>query len=536
MPALVLPISIFVMLRALALILIAALAAPTNASTLERGNGAEPDTLDAHRAQSLGAFNVLRDLYDGLVAEDADGALVPGLAEAWRVSTDRRVWTFTLGADARWSDGRPLVARDVVASFRRALDPATLAPYSNLLAPIANATAIGAGRAPAKALGIAALDARTVLVILDRPAPLDRLMTLPIAFIVDVDAAVRLGARHTRAGNLISNGAYRLVDWQPQTEITLERNRFYRDADKVAIERVRWHATEDPASELKRFIAGDLDITDSVPPGNFEALKARFGAQLRIAPLYGTFYFGFNLRRAPFAAAPKLREALSLAIDRDILTRHVTGFGEAPAYGLVPPGMSDYPAPVAPAALMTQSARVARARTLYAEAGYGAERPLTTEIRYNTSRPHRRLALSVAAMWRETLGVKTRLVNEEWKVFVVNRRAGRVTEVFRGTWIADYADPMSFLETFRSGQPLNVSGYDDPAFDALLDRASAAGGARARMTLLGEAEARLNAAHAILPVYHYTSKQLVAPRVRGFVANPLDRQPTRFLSLTDDVR
>jgi oligopeptide transport system substrate-binding protein len=507
--------------------------ASASAATLERGNGPEPDSLDAHRAQSLSAFNVLRDLYEGLVTEDVDGRLSPGLAESWVVADDGRSWTFTLREGLRWSDGAPLTADQVVASLRRALDPATLAPYAKLLEPIAGAAEVIAGRAPPETLGVEAPDPRTVIVRLARPAPLDKLLTLPVAFVVDVEAVTRHGARHTRAGNLRGNGAYRLVDWQPQTAIRLERNPHYHGAAAVPIAAVRFHVTEDPSSEMKRFLAGDLDLTESVPAGNLERLRERFGDQLVVAPMLGTFWFGFNLRRPPFRDAPELREALSLAIDREILVRHVTGFGEQPAFALVPPATDGHRDATPAHARWTQSQREARARELYARAGYSREQPLETEIRYNTSPQHRRLALAIAAMWREVLGVRTRLVNEEWKVFVVNRRAGRLTQVFRGSWIADTNDPMSFLETFRRGSPLNTSGYDDPAFDALLDAANVERDPARRAERLAEAETRLLAAHAILPVYFYSARQLVSPRVDGFRPNPMDRHPTRFLRLAE---
>jgi oligopeptide transport system substrate-binding protein len=524
-------------MRLLVLLVFLLIAPVTGAATatLERGNGPEPDSLDAHRAQSLSAFNVLRDLYEGLITEDIEGRPTPGLAESWVVADDARTWTFTLRENLRWSDGAPLTADHVVASFRRALDPATLAPYAKLLEPIAGAAEVIAGRASPATLGVEAVDPRTVVFRLARPAPLDKLLTLPVAFVIDVEAATRHGVRHTRPGKLRGNGAYHLVDWQPQTAIRLERNPHYHAATAVPIASVRFHVTEDPSSEMKRYLAGDLDLTESVPAGNLLRLRERFGDELVVAPMLGTFWFGFNLRRPPFADAPELREALSLAIDREILVRHVTGFGEQPAFALVPPATAGHRDATPAHAAWTQSQREARARELYARAGYSREQPLETEIRYNTSPQHRRLALAIAAMWREVLGVRTRLVNEEWKVFVVNRRAGRLTQVFRGTWIADTNDPMSFLETFRREQPLNTSGYDDPAFDALLDRANAEPDPAQRAALLAEAETRLLAAHAILPVYFYSAKQLVSPRIAGFRPNPMDRHPTRFLRIKDEA-
>lgn len=499
--------------------------------TLERGNGPEPDTLDAHRAQTLAAFNVLRDLYEGLVTEDADGALVPGTAEHWETSADGLVWTFRLRAGLAWSNGEAFDAPQVAASLRRALDPATLSPYAQLLSAIAGAEAVLAGRAGPDTLGIDAPDARTVRIRLERPAPLLQLLALPVAYPLWLPALAEHGAQHTRPGRLVGNGAYRLVDWQPQAAITLERNPHYHAVETVAIARVRYHATEDAASEAKRFLAGDLDVTESVPPGRLDLLRARHGERLRIAPYLGTFYFGFNLRRAPFRDAPALREALVLAVDREIITRHVTAMGETPAWTLVPPGTAAH-APWQPEwAGWSPERRAARARALYAAAGYGPGRPLEVELRYNTSLQNRRLALAVAQMWRQVLGVRTRLINEEWKVFVVNRRQGALTQVFRGGWVADYDDASSFLGTFVSNQPLNTSGWSDPVYDALVTAAQATADAALRVRLHGEAERRLVAAHVMLPLYHYSSRHLVSARVLGWRDNPLDRHPTRHLRL-----
>lgn len=509
-------------------VLLAVLHCSASAATLERGNGPEPSTLDAHRCPEVACANILRDLYEGLVAEDGAGRLIPGMAARWNVSDDGRTWTFALRDGLRWSNGEPLDAPQIVASFRRALAPATAAPFASQFGAIANAGAVQRGERPPTALGIAAPDARTVVFTLTRSVDLPRLLTLPTAFPVYLPAIERHGAQHTRPGKLVSNGAYRLAAWLPQATITLERDPHFRE--RAPIDTVRFHVTEDAASELKRFEAGGLHVTETVPPQPLASLRGRFGAQLRIAPYLGTFWLGLNLTQPPFRDAPALREALSLAIDRDILTRHVTGLGEAPAYGIVPPGTAAYVPATLPWASSTQAQREARARALYAQAGYAADRPLEIEIRYNTSTPHRRLALAVAAMWREVLGARVRLRNEEWKVFVGTRRARAITQVFRGGWIADIDDPMNFLGTFRQGDAANWSGAADAGVDRALAQADTATSLAARAAHLQAAEARVLALHAVIPIYFYTSKHLVRPEVHGFEANPLDRHPSRFLS------
>jgi oligopeptide transport system substrate-binding protein len=529
------------------------LPALATASILHRGNGPEPSTLDAHRCTEVACGNILRDLYEGLVAEDAAGQVIPGLAESWQLSDDGLHWRFVLRERLRWSNGEDLDAGQIVASFRRALDPATAAPGAAWFDAIAGAAALRRGEASPESLGVRAPDPRTVEFVLERPAPLLSLLRLPLAYPVHLPGVAVHGSAHTRPGNLVSNGAYALRDWILHAHLTLEANPHFRAPPPIA--RVRFHVTEDAASELKRFAAGDLHITETVPPGRLESLRARFPDALRVAPYTGSFFLGFNLERGPFAGqgrcpaadspagagpcshpAAALREALSLALDRDILVRHVTGMGEPPAFGLVPPGLAGYEAPRPAWADWSQTEREALARRRYAEAGYGAQQPLAFELRYNTSTAHRRVALAAAAMWRAVLGAQVRLRNEEWKVFVQNRRQRVLTEVFRGGWIADYDDPLDFLQLFASDSAQNWSGLLDPDFDSLLDAARRAPTQTDRNALLQQAEARLLASHALLPLYVYTAKHLVHPDLEGFEPNLLDRHPSRFLRWREGAR
>lgn len=506
----------------------AADAAPTP-TLLRRGNGPEPATLDAHRAQDLAAHNILRDLYEGLVSEDAAGQVIAGIAERWEIDDQARRYTFHLRPGLRWSNGSALTADQVVASFRRALDPATQAPLAPMLAVIAGADAVLAGRRPPATLAVEAPDPRTVVIRLDRPAPLLKLLLLPIAYPVYLPAVSQLGTAHTRPGHLVGNGAYRLIDWQPQSSIELTRNAAFHAAATVAIERVSFRVTEDAASEARRFQAGDLDLTESAPPGRLDRLRLRFGSALHISPYLGSFFFGLNVGRGPLAGKPGLREALALAIDREILTRYITGLGETPAYGLVPPTVDGYTAQTMIGATLSQAEREARARTLYAAAGYRADHPLSIEIRYNTSTAHRRLALAVAAMWREALGARVTLRNEEWKSFVATRRERRITQVFRGGWIADIDDPLSFLALFDGDQALNWSGWIDAEYQDLLEHARTRADPAERLRILARAERRLLDSQVIVPLYFYTSKHLLAPNLRGFEANPLDHHASRWL-------
>lgn len=506
-----------------------AIATAAPAQVLERGNGPEPSTLDAHRCPEVACGNILRDLYEGLVAEDATGRVIPGMAASWTVSPDARVWRFHLRPGLRWSNGEALTATQIVASFRRAFAPATAAPFAVHFDAVENAAAVQAGRLAPDRLGIHAAGPGTIEFRLTRSAALPQLLLLPIAYPVYLPALQRFAAQHTRPGRLVGNGAYRLQSWTPQANLLLERNPHFHSP--ASIPRVRFQVTEDAASELQRYQAGGLHLTETLPPLPLAHLRGRFGAQLRISPYLGAMWIGLNLTQPPLAGNRALREALSLAIDRDILTRHVTGFGETPAYGLLPPGIAGGAPVQLPWANATQPQREALARRRYREAGYGPGKPLRIELRYNTSTPLRRLNLAIAAMWREVLGAQVVLRNEEWKVFVGNRRQRTITQAFRGGWIADLNDARNFLANFHGASLSNWSGLADPGFDRLLAQADAAATATQRVQRLRQAQSRLLAQHAIVPVYFYTSKHLVRPEVQGFEANPLDHHPSRFLRL-----
>jgi oligopeptide transport system substrate-binding protein len=512
------------LLLALALNLIAI--GTLSAAVLVRGLGPEPGSLDPHLAQDLASFNLLFELYEGLVTETPDGHPLPGLAQSWSTSDDGLRWTFLLRPGLVFSDGTPLAAADVVASLRRALDPRLAAPYAAQLAAIAQAEEVLAGRLPPERLGVRAIDAASVEISLATPLPqLPQLLMLPIAF--PVHPLLREGGRPDQSPG---SGAFMLAARVPQSHLALQANPRYHAADTVKLAGQRLVITEDAHAELNRFRTGELHITETIPPGHYATLRAERGDELEVAPYLGTFWIGYNLTRPPFAGNLALREALSLAVDRRVLVQYLTGAGEQPAWSLVPPGMPGWPAPAHPHAALDDDERLALARQRFADSGYEA-RSLRVQIRYNSQPLQRRLALAVAAMWRQTLGVQTELHNEEWRVFVVNRRERRLTEAFRGGWIADYADPLSFLDLFRRDSALNATGFDDPAWDAALAQAQGILDPATRAQALAAVEAELMRQQPILPLYFHVSRHLVSSRVRGWTAHPLDRHFGRWLDL-----
>ena len=502
------------------------------AQVLYRGNGEEPQTLDPHLAEGVPSANILRDLFEGLTTTDPDGRIVPGAAIHWDISRDGLTYTFYLDPNGRWSNGDAVTAEDFVWSWRRLVDPQTAAGYSRMLAPVANASAILAGDDDPANLGVSALNETTFQVLLDDPTPYFLgLLTHPTTYPVHRPSYEAHGNAHVRPGNLVSNGAFVLADWQVRARVELVRNLHYRDAANVIIERVVYFPFEDENTEFNRFRAGDLHWTFQVPSGQFRWLTENMEDALMVAPWFGTYFFSFNLTRYPFQENPDLRRALNLAIDRDIITERVSRFGEIPTFNLVPAGLPDYQPPVPEYAEWTQAEREAEALRLYLAAGYSESNPLTVELRYNTSENHRRIAVAMAAMWKQVLGVRTRMVNEEFRVFLQNRAQRRVTQVFRAGWIGDYQDAFSFLELFHSAHGRNDAGYNNPSFDRLLEQIAAERIPARRRNLMVEAERKLLADQVILPVFTYVSKRLVDPRLQGWQENVMDQHLSRHMFL-----
>jgi len=495
---------------------------------VRRGNGEEPESLDPHLAQALPATHVLIDLFEGLTAESAGGDLVPGAALRWNISRDARTYTFYLRRDLLWSNGEPLAAEDFVYSLKRALNPETASAAARTLLPVLNAREVLAGELPVDELGISLLDEFTMQITLTGPTPyfLD-LLASPVAYPVNRANVETFGDEFSKPGKLVSNGAFVLKAWTPRVSIELERNPNYREADLNLVERVFYTPTEDRSSEVKQFRAGELDWTNEVPSNQFRWLLENYPEELVISPWMGSYFFGFNLTQEPFIDNPSLRMALILSIDRQIITDKVTQFGEMPSYSLVPPGIDGY-VPFSPEyADWTQEERNHEARRLYEQAGYSEQEPLQVEIRYNSSDNHKKIALAVASMWKQVLGVNATLVNEEFRVFLQNREQKVITQVFKAGWISDYNDPYSFLELFRTGHGRNDYGYSNSTFDALLDEVGTERVRARRERLMFEAERVLMTDNVVIPIYTYVTKRLVNPHLKGWQNNVMDHHPTR---------
>jgi oligopeptide transport system substrate-binding protein len=501
-------------------------------SVINRALSTEPESLDPQKGRSVQAADVLRDIGEGLVAYSASGELVAAAAERWEIAADGLTYTFHIRPDARWSNGDPVTAGDFVFGLQRLVDPQTAAFYAAELSNVVNAAAIVAGDMPTSALGAEAVDDATLVISLLRPTPyLLSLLTHPSTFPVHRGAVAEHGDGFARAGKLLSNGAYVLIDWQPGSIIELHRNEYYWNNASAAIDVVRHHIVTQEMAEVNRYRAGELHTTSTVPPDNFDQLRAEYADELHIAPTLGVYYYGFNMTKPPFKDSPALRQALSMAIDREVLVGAITGRGEAPAYSWVPPGVHNYEPPQLPYAELTQDERNALAQSLYREAGYGEENPLRFELRYNTSDTQQRIALAVQAMWREVLGAEATPVNVEFQVLLDQMRDAEVTEVFRSSWFGDYNDANTFLAIMQSDSSGNMPRYANEEYDALMKSASEQLDLDRRRLYLEEAERVLLADHAVIPLYFYVSKHLVSPEVGGWEDNILNYHYSQHLSL-----
>jgi oligopeptide transport system substrate-binding protein len=496
--------------------------------TLRRGLGGEPGSLDPAAAADSFSLEVLGDLYEGLTAESADGNIVPGVAESWAVDATGSRYEFHLRHDARWSNGAPVCAQDFVNAWRRVVDPKQASPVADNLRVVLGARDIIAGHAPPSSLGVSAPRDDLLEVVLTRPAPyFPQLLTHYSTFPVFSESA----ARSHDSKTWVSNGAYVLVRWVPGGTLQLAKNPSYWDRDHVGIGNVVYVPLPDENAEWLRYRAGQLDLTQNVPAPALASIRAERPNELHIAPFLGTMYYAFNLRSAPFKNNVALRKALVMAIDRRAILQYIQPFGQQPAFGFVPKGTWNYESQFWDWVDTPDAARIGNAQRLYAAAGYSKAVPLHLKLLFNSNPGIKQLAIAVAAMWKETLGVETELIDEEYRVFLDSRKDSSRWNVVRLAWLADYNDAGSFLDTFRAGSPNDDSGYDNPQFNALIEEAENTADTQKRRAILESAERVMLADYPVIPIYFYSSKRLFKPYVHGETPNPLNRLYSKYLQV-----
>lgn len=495
-----------------------------------RGSAAEPQSVDPHKTSTVYEANVLRDLFQGLVMQDEKANVIPGAAESWTVSDDGTVYTFKLRKGGVWSDGSPVTANDFVFAFHRLEDPATGAEYASMLYPVKGAEDFNTNKGKAEDMGVKAIDADTLEVTLKAPAPYFlEMLTHQATYPVNKASIDKLGADWIKPGKLVSNGPFTLAEWVPNDHLKLVKNPKFWDAANIKIDVVNFIPTEDRSSAIKRFEAGELDSYDDLPTEQLADLKTKFGDQIRVGPQLGTYYFAIKTDKAPWDNV-ELRNAISMAIDRDFMAEKVWQNSMLPGYSMVPPGIEGYTPAMAKYADTSQIDREDEAKKILEKLGYTPEHPLKMEIRYNTSENHKNTAVAVQEQLKP-LGVEVSLLNTDTKTHYAFLQNKGNYDVARAAWIADYKDPENFLGISRKASGINYSNYNNPKFEEAMDKAAAAGGnSQERMKDLADAERILVDDAGVIPLLYYSYHDIVSSKLHGFTDNVMDVHPSRFIS------
>lgn len=493
---------------------------------LHLGNGTEPESLDPHLTTGVPEFNIISALLEGLIREDMETLEPrPGVAERWEISEDGLVYTFHFRENAHWSNGDPVTAGDFVFSFRRMLSPVLGAEYAYMLHVIRNAVAYHAGRLedPAE-LGVRAVDDRTLVITLEKPAPhFLRMLNHHSFYPVHPPTVERHGGktnrnnRWARPENYVSNGPFTLAEWAINQHIRVDKSPTYWNAEQVRLNSIFFYPIEDQQTEERMFRTGLLHKTDGVPLARVERYRRENNPAFVSHPYLATYYFLINTQRPPFDDV-RVRQALSISLNRSLITERVLRAGEQPALWFTPPGTGGF----TPSRRLEED--IPRARALLAEAGFpNGEGFPRFQLLYNTRESHRLIAQVVQQMWRENLNIEVELVNQEWQVYMVSRREMRF-DIARAGWAGDYADPHNFLDLHLSTSGNNHTGWSSEAYDALIHRAAGLQDTAARFALYDEAESILLDEMPLIPLYWYTRTYLLHPSVRGLVPNLLARR------------
>ena len=516
-----------------ALFLIAAPAASAEV-VLNRGNaGGDPFSLDPHNTQGTWENFIVGDMLEGLATEDVEGQIMPGAAESWTVSPDGLTWTFKMRQGAVWSDGTPVTADDFVYSWRRLMDPKTAAQYASILYVVKNAEAVNAGKMPLEDLGVAAPDPGTFVVTLEHPAPyFDGIVAHQATFPVNKAAIEKFGNDWIKPGNMVTNGPFTLVDWRVQEYVRLAKNPKYYDAANIKIDTVNWIPINDVNAGLKRYRAGEVDIYDNFPTQQFKQLKQTLGDQVKNAPYLATSYLIFNQRNAPFNDV-RVREAISLAYDRQTMTDRIYQLGEPVACALVPPETANYEkgATSPDCKFASQAERVAKAKELLAEAGYGPDNKLTFRLYTTTDPDSKRAAATAQTMWRQ-VGIEAELVFNEPATHYNQHLQVANFEVATAAWVGDYNDPETFLFMFETNNKgFNYGGYSNAKYDELMAKERLEPDAAKRAAIMREAEQILLDDYGVAPTRFRFNNYLVKPYLKGWTGNMRGVNRSRWMSI-----
>jgi oligopeptide transport system substrate-binding protein len=489
--------------------------------TILLGNAAEPQDLDPDVIYAYTDSRIAYTLFQGLTWLDPrTNTAVPAVATSWDVTPDGLVYVFHMRPETRWSNGDPVTAEDFVYSFRRILTPDFAATYSYMLWPIKNAEAYNEGKVTDfTKVGVKALGPHTLQVTLEQPTPYLPALASHTTWLPvhrsDIEKFGKIDERNTkwtRPGNLVGNGAFTLEEWSPNSRIIVRKNPLYWDAAHVRLNRIIWYPIEHPDIEDLNYRSGQLDSTYDLPMDRVEAYRKDNPVDIQIDPVLSTFYVIFNVTKPPFNDA-RVRLALAHAVDRKALSDNITHGVYPPAHTLTPPNCGGY----------TCRAGISDdfelAKKLLAEAGYPGGRgfPSVEVITYQTEVPNRMLE-AIQEMWQARLGIHITIAQQEQKTLFQNSQTGNFSMAFSG-WLADYPDPLTFLQLGQTGNGNNWSEYSNKAYDQLIDEASHTPDNAKRLEIFQRAEALMLSETPLIPLYYRSNVYALSPHVRGWATN-----------------
>ncbi len=497
-------------------------------NTLRIAVTGQPESLDPSKALGAWTGYILQDIQTGLVEKDASGHVVPGLAKSWSISKDGKTYVFKLREDAKWSDGTPITAEDFVYSFKRAANPEEAGKWVSLYYYIKGVKDYASGKANADVVKVEALDEKTLKIELEAPVGYFLGMLTHYSFSpVPKHVIEQYGKDWVKPGNYVTTGAYKVTEYKAGSYIKAVKNENYYDAENVAIENVIYYLQEDLTSLTQRFKNNEIDVIREFPTEQYESLLSQYGEDVvRVSPWIGVYYYALNIEKLDNV---KVREAMSLAIDREFIAEKVLGVKVFPAYSVVPSNMEPYKPYEYTWKSMAYEERLAKAKKMMEQQGYSENNRLVVELAYNTQEDNKKVAIAVADMLK-SIYVELKLVNREVTSHYATLRSGDF-EVGRAGWIADYEDPSALMQIFLSYTSSNYSKYEENSFDSMYSQATKVTDEEARFRIYRQLEKKVLEAYPIIPIYHYSDKNIVSDRVEGWVDNISDIHLTKYLRL-----
>lgn len=490
--------------------------------------GPEPETIDPTMNTAVDGASLINHAFEGLMKLSSDGNLVYGAAKSHTVSDDQLTYTFKLKDEAKWSDGVDLKAEAFVYSWQRLVDPATASNYNYMIDMVKNANEIMAGTMDKSELGIKALDSKTIEITLASACPYFlEICAFPTTYPLRKDIVeTNPDIWATDPGTYIGNGPYVLKEWTHQSEMVFEKNPNYYGVADLGPQIIRFKLMEDNNTILSAFENGEILFGDDIPSEEIERMT---GKGLYISGQLGTYFLCLNLEVDALKDV-RVRKALALAIDRSYIVKSVSKGGEQPADTYVSTGLSDVEVskefhseatPWFSVAPDDYAKNVAEAKKLMEEAGYPEGKGFPTiEYIINTNTTHQSIAEAIVYMWEKELGIHATISAQDWSVFIDTRDKGEY-QIARHGWLADYNDPISFLDMWVTGGGNNDANYSNKEFDSLIAKVKSSSNREERITLMHQAEAVLAKDIPVIPIYFYTDKYLKSDKLEGFYTSPL---------------